>query len=290
VTISLEDPLGDLANNVVGTVHVLEAARRHGIPVASCATVHVYGNWLNAELREADTRYLHDAGPIREDARTMDGYLTPLHGSKASAEHYVRVYASALRRARRELPADGDLRTTPARRRILAGSRTSRSATHRLAGHVLRHGRAGARPVLYATDAAQAFVDFAQRGEGRRVQRGRRPGARSSLLECLRCDRAASGSQDAAALRAGALRRSLSGSCDVGARATPSAGSRGAPGGGHPAGSCAGSMRTSDSSREARREGADPCRGTGQAPRRPVGRAEQVHAADVRAPADRLQL
>src|SRR5262245_65185640 len=34
VTISIEDPLFDLTSNVLGTAHVLETARRHGIPVA----------------------------------------------------------------------------------------------------------------------------------------------------------------------------------------------------------------------------------------------------------------
>src|SRR5262245_59848736 len=86
LTIGLEDPLLDLSTNVLGTVHVLEAARRHRIPVASCATIHVYGNWLNDALRESETRYLHDPDAIAEDAPTMQGHLTPLHASKAAAE------------------------------------------------------------------------------------------------------------------------------------------------------------------------------------------------------------
>ena len=89
VTMSIEDPLYDVSTNVIGTVHVLEAARRHDIPVASCATVHVYGNWINQRLVEAETRYTLDPPAIDEDAATMKGYLTPLHASKASAEHYA---------------------------------------------------------------------------------------------------------------------------------------------------------------------------------------------------------
>ncbi len=38
VTISLEEPLEDLSTNVAGSVNVLETARRHEIPIASCAT------------------------------------------------------------------------------------------------------------------------------------------------------------------------------------------------------------------------------------------------------------
>jgi len=35
VTISIEEPLVDLKTNVLGTVHVLEAARKHSIPAES---------------------------------------------------------------------------------------------------------------------------------------------------------------------------------------------------------------------------------------------------------------
>ena len=95
VTISLENPLLDHSSNVTGSLHVLETARRHGIPIASCATVHVYGNWVNDSLEEQPTRYIREPASIAEDEPTMRGYLTPLHASKASAEHYVTVYASS---------------------------------------------------------------------------------------------------------------------------------------------------------------------------------------------------
>ena len=193
VTISLEDPLLDLATNVQGTVHVLEAARRHAIPVASCATVHVYGNWLNAELREADTRYLHDAGPIREDARPMDGYLTPLHGSKASAEHYVRVYASAY-----------GVRAASFRLTGIYGPRQLGGEDHGWVANFAIRNAIGwpiaifgtgkqVRDILFATDAAQAFVDFYQRGEAGVYNIGGGPDHAISLLECLRLIEAASG-------------------------------------------------------------------------------------------------
>ena len=75
------------------------SADRQGLPcrccAASCATVHVYGNWVNDELAEGETRYVREPAAIPEDARTMEGYLTPLHASKASAEHYVSVYAGS---------------------------------------------------------------------------------------------------------------------------------------------------------------------------------------------------
>lgn len=57
MTISWEDPLLDATTNVLGTVNVLEVARRLEIPVASCATVHVYGNRINATLEEGGEIY-----------------------------------------------------------------------------------------------------------------------------------------------------------------------------------------------------------------------------------------
>jgi len=43
MTISWENPRLDITTNVMGTFNILEAARKHKIPVASCATIHVYG-------------------------------------------------------------------------------------------------------------------------------------------------------------------------------------------------------------------------------------------------------
>ena len=193
VTISLEDPLLDLSTNVVGTVHVLEAARRHRIPVASCATVHVYGNWVNDELGESDTRYLHDPGAIAEDAPTMLGHLTPLHGSKASAEHYVRVYASAY-----------GLRAASFRLTGIYGPRQLGGEDHGWVANFAIRNAIGwpitlfgtgkqVRDILVATDAAQAFVDFSERGDAGVYNVGGGPEHAISLLECLRLIEAASG-------------------------------------------------------------------------------------------------
>ena len=193
VTIGLEDPLLDLATNVVGTVHVLEAARRHAIPVASCATVHVYGNWLNDELVEAETRYLHDPAAIDERAPTMLGYLTPLHGSKASAEHYVRVYASSY-----------GVRAASFRLTGIYGPRQLGGEDHGWVANFAIRNALGwpisvfgtgkqVRDILFASDAAQAFADFYERGESGVYNVGGGPGHAISLLECLRLIEAASG-------------------------------------------------------------------------------------------------
>ena len=92
VTISIEDPELDFSTNVAGTVNVLEAARKFNIPVVSCATIHVYGNALNNELKEDKSRYIRTPAEIDESYPTLGGMLTPLHASKASADIYVRMY------------------------------------------------------------------------------------------------------------------------------------------------------------------------------------------------------
>ena len=185
VTISIEDPLLDLSTNVVGTVHVLEAARRHGVPVASCATVHVYGNWVNDQLSETETRYVLDPPEIGEDATTMQGYLTPLHGSKASAEHYVQVYASTY-----------GLRAGSFRLTGIYGPRQLGGEDHGwVANFCIRHtigwpitlfgtGKQ-VRDIIYASDVARAFEAFYHSDQAGVYNIGGGAGHMISLLECI---------------------------------------------------------------------------------------------------------
>lgn len=92
MTISWEDPALDFSTNVAGTFNVLEAARRHKIPVASCATIHVYGNRINETLTELGTRYVREPAAIDERHPTMEGSLSPLHASKMAGDLYVQTY------------------------------------------------------------------------------------------------------------------------------------------------------------------------------------------------------
>jgi len=50
MTIGWEDPRLDITSNVLGTFNVLEAARNLKVPVACCATIHIYGNEINRSL------------------------------------------------------------------------------------------------------------------------------------------------------------------------------------------------------------------------------------------------
>lgn len=92
MTISWEDPALDFSTNCAGTFNVLETARKLKIPVASCATVHVYGNRINDGLREGKMRYVRRPAAIKETEPTLAGVLTPLHASKGMGDIYIRTY------------------------------------------------------------------------------------------------------------------------------------------------------------------------------------------------------
>jgi len=74
---SVDDPLGANENNVTGTLHLLEAARRHGVKrVVFASSSSVYGE--NPEL------------PKREDQTLAP--ISPYAVSKAANEQYARVW------------------------------------------------------------------------------------------------------------------------------------------------------------------------------------------------------
>ncbi|HEY1775821.1 MAG TPA: NAD-dependent epimerase/dehydratase family protein [Solirubrobacteraceae bacterium] len=80
VTVSVTDPLRDCAVNVLGTLNVVEAARRHGAPVVFTSTGGaLYGN--EAPL------------PTAEDF--IPAPLAPYGASKSAAESYVTTWARA---------------------------------------------------------------------------------------------------------------------------------------------------------------------------------------------------
>ncbi len=97
VTISMENSELDFTTNVLGTINVLEASKEFNIPTVSCATIHIYGNKINEELSENETRYIRVPSAINEEYPLLGGLLTPLHASKASGDAYVRVYADTYK-------------------------------------------------------------------------------------------------------------------------------------------------------------------------------------------------
>ena len=162
MTIGWDDPRLDLETNVLGTFNVLEAARRRKVPVASCSTIHVYGTGINASLREAATRYEREPAAIDERHPVLTGTLTPLHASKHALEVYSTTYADTYGVAAAAFRYTGIYGP-----RQFGGEDhgwVANFAIRLLLGLPIRIFGSGkqVRDILFATDAAQAFVDYAR--------------------------------------------------------------------------------------------------------------------------------
>lgn len=100
VTASIQDPRTDFEVNALGTINVLEAARKAETDpaVVLASTNKVYGDNVNEiPIREADTRYWYDdpeyQDGIPESLSIDDCEHTPYGVSKLSADLYVQDYA-----------------------------------------------------------------------------------------------------------------------------------------------------------------------------------------------------
>lgn len=101
VTTSLDDPLGDLHTNLLGTLNVLEAIRksdaRPGLLFTS--TNKVYGRLESVKLREQSNRYEPQQVEIASRGAGEDQpleFLSPYGCSKGSADQYVLDYAHSF--------------------------------------------------------------------------------------------------------------------------------------------------------------------------------------------------
>lgn len=160
ITISIESPDLDFSTNVIGGFNILETARKLDIPVVNCATIHVYGNKINENLKESDKRYLRDPPVIDETFPTIEGTLTPLHASKMSVDIYVRTYIDTY-----------GLEAASFRLSGLYGSRQFGAEDHgwvanfairttlRIPINIYGNGKQ-VRDILYASDVARAFDAF----------------------------------------------------------------------------------------------------------------------------------
>lgn len=185
VTISMEEPRLDLSTNVTGTFNVLETARQLKIPMVYCCTIHVYGNKINDQLTESETRYVLEPPEIDENHPLVEGILTPLHASKRSAELYVQTFIDTY-----------DVEAASFRLTGLYGPRqfggedhgwVANFAIRSILGWPIRIFGTGkqVRDILFAVDVARAFHAF---------YKSRKPGIYNigggftgsiSLLECI---------------------------------------------------------------------------------------------------------
>ncbi|MFL6350658.1 MAG: SDR family NAD(P)-dependent oxidoreductase [Bryobacteraceae bacterium] len=101
VTTSLEDPLADLATNLMGTLHMLEAIRSAAAkpPLLFTSTNKVYGRLASVALLERSTRHEPADGSVAHlgaDEQQPLEFLSPYGCSKGSADQYVLDYARSF--------------------------------------------------------------------------------------------------------------------------------------------------------------------------------------------------
>jgi CDP-paratose 2-epimerase len=185
MTIGWEDPRLDITTNVIGTFNVLEAARKLKIPVASCATIHVYGNTINETLSENKTRYVRKPAEIDEHERTLDGTVTPLHASKASGDIYHRAYIDTYK-----------LEAASFRLTGIYGTRQFGGEDHGWVANFAIRAIMGwqstiygtgkqVRDIIYASDVCGAFDAFYKKRQSGIYNIGGGSKTAISLLECF---------------------------------------------------------------------------------------------------------
>jgi len=185
MTISWEDPRLDISTNVVGTFNVLEAARKLTVPMANCATIHIYGNLINETITEEPRQYRRDPVGIDESHPTLEGSLTPLHASKAAADTYVKVYLDTY-----------NLEAASFRLTGIYGTRQFGGEDHGwVANFAIRSildrpvtifgtGKQ-VRDIIYATDVCAAFEAFYNTRESGIYNIGGGSRTAISLLDCI---------------------------------------------------------------------------------------------------------
>ena len=185
MTISWEDPELDMTSNVIGTFNVLEAARKLNIPVATCASVHVYGNGINDTLSQKPTRFVRTPAGIDENHRTLEGTLAPLHASKAAGDIYTQVYIDTY-----------NVEAASFRLTGIYGTRQFGGEDHGWVANfsirsvlewpatIFGNGKQ-VRDIIYATDVCRAFDAFYQTRKPGIYNIGGGEETAISLLECF---------------------------------------------------------------------------------------------------------
>ena len=93
MTIAIEDPSYDADNNIMGCLNMLNIAKKLNVPFVTCSSIHVYGNNMNNELQELETRFANFPEEFDEETELLNGELTPLHVSKYTTELYTQSFA-----------------------------------------------------------------------------------------------------------------------------------------------------------------------------------------------------
>jgi CDP-paratose 2-epimerase len=194
VTSSLERPVEDFEINALGTLNVLEAARRRrpAPPIIFTSTNKVYGGLGGLTLQKEAQRYVPVAAEVREkgisESQPLD-FHSPYGCSKGTADQYVLDYARSY-----GIPA------VVFRMSCIYGPHQFGNEDQGWVAHFIIRARRGApvllfgdgcqvRDVLYSEDLVDAFIAARSRIEelaGRPFNIGGGPRNTLSLLELIR--------------------------------------------------------------------------------------------------------
>ena len=193
VTTSLDDPRDDFSVNALGTLNVLEAARKRPSPpaVLLTSTNKVYGGLYDIELTTQGQRYLPLDDELRaqgvSEARPLD-FHSPYGCSKGTADQYVLDYARSY-----------GLTTCVFRMSCIYGPRQFGNEDQGWVAHFILRAQRGepitiygdgkqVRDILFVDDLVDAFVSAEQqmnRLSGLAFNIGGGPGSTISLLDLL---------------------------------------------------------------------------------------------------------
>jgi len=185
MTIAIEFPKYDADDNIMSVVNMLEIAKYYKIPFVNCSTIHVYGNKLNDNLIEKETRFENEPKEIDEGRPILVGDLTPLHVSKRATELYAKSYGETY-----------GLRTASFRLTGMYGERQFGGQDHGWVANfairtilnrpIIVFGTdKQVRDILYAKDAARAFYMWYEKGSNDIFNIGAGYENSISLGECL---------------------------------------------------------------------------------------------------------
>lgn len=191
VTTSVTDPRSDFETNLLGTLNVLEAARRlaPGAILFYTSTNKVYGGMEDVRIDLGDAGYAYrDLPQGVSEARGLD-FHSPYGCSKGGADQYVRDYSRIY-----------GLRTVVFRMSCIYGPLQCGNEDQGWIAHFARAALAGervtlygdgmqTRDVLFVDDLVQAFQlagEQIEKTSGEVFNIGGGPGNVVSLLEVLR--------------------------------------------------------------------------------------------------------
>ena len=192
VTTSIDDPQGDFETNALGTLHVLEAARRSARKpfLLFTSTNKVYGSLEAVSVQRTATRYEANRPAFQgvAEGEALD-FHSPYGCSKGTADQYVRDYARIY-----------GLSTVVFRMSCIAGPRQFGNEDQGWVAHFFYSALAGTpitvygdgrqvRDVLHVYDLVDAMLaarDHRRTTRGQIYNLGGGPSRSVSVLEMLR--------------------------------------------------------------------------------------------------------